>query len=69
MRYDGSAQGEWRRPTREVNLAETDLEKFVEAPGRAEKIKQVREMIDKMGIEYLYLQFWLYYQVVISRFV
>jgi len=38
-------------------LAETDLEKFVDAPGRAEKIKQVREMIDKMGIEYLYLQF------------
>ncbi|MEL0123090.1 MAG: glutamine synthetase, partial [Paracoccaceae bacterium] len=38
-------------------MAETDLEKFVDAPGRAEKIKQVREMIDKMGIEYLYLQF------------
>ena len=38
-------------------MAETDLEKFVEAPGRDEKIKQVREMIDRMGIEYLYLQF------------
>ena len=35
----------------------TDLERFVEAPGRDEKIKQVREMIDRMGIEYLYLQF------------
>ena len=38
-------------------MAETDLEKFVEAPGRDEKIKQVREMIDRMGIEYPYLQF------------
>ena len=36
---------------------ETDLEKFVNAPGRDEKIKQVRSMIDEMGIEYLYLQF------------
>ena len=35
----------------------TGLERFVEAPGRDEKIKQVREMIDRMGIEYLYLQF------------
>ena len=35
----------------------TDLERFVEAKGRAEKIKQVREMIDAKGIEYLYLQF------------
>ena len=50
--------------TKEINnnlgrrkLAETDLEKFVEAPGRDQKIKQVREMIDRMGIEYLYLQF------------
>ncbi|MEO0772718.1 MAG: glutamine synthetase, partial [Pseudomonadota bacterium] len=34
-----------------------DIEKFVEAPGRDEKIKQVRAMIDEMGIEYLYLQF------------
>ena len=38
-------------------MAETDLERFVEAPGRDEKIKQVREMIDAKGIEYLYLQF------------
>ena len=35
----------------------TDLERFVEAPGRDEKIKEVREMIDRMGVEYLYLQF------------
>ena len=34
-----------------------ELERFVEAPGRAEKIKEVRKMIDELGIEYLYLQF------------
>ena len=38
-------------------MAETDLEKFVEASGRSEKIKEVRKMIDELGIEYLYLQF------------
>ena len=38
-------------------MAEMDIERFVEAPGRDEKIKQVRAMIDSMGIEYLYLQF------------
>ena len=38
-------------------MAEMDIERFVEAPGRDEKIKQVRTMIDSMGIEYLYLQF------------
>ena len=35
----------------------TDLERFVEAEGRAEKVKQVRARIDELGIEYLYLQF------------
>ena len=35
----------------------TDLERFVDAPGRAEKVKAVRNMIDELGIEYLYLQF------------
>ena len=34
-----------------------DIEKFVEAPGRDEKIKEVRKKIDELGIEYLYLQF------------
>ena len=34
-----------------------DIEGFVEAPGRAEQVRQVREMIDRLGIEYLYLQF------------
>ena len=38
-------------------MAEMDIELFVEAHGRDEKIKQVRAMIDSMGIEYLYLQF------------
>lgn len=35
----------------------TDLEAFVEAPGRAEQVVEVRKMIDALGIEYLYLQF------------
>ena len=34
-----------------------DLETFVEAEGRAAKIKEVRKRIDALGIEYLYLQF------------
>ena len=34
-----------------------DIEGFVEAPGRAELVKQVRAKIDQLGIEYLYLQF------------
>jgi len=35
----------------------SDLEAFVEAPGRAEQVRQVRELIDKLGIEYFYMQF------------
>ena len=38
-------------------MAEMDIERFVEAPGRDEKIKAVRQKIDELGIEYLYLQF------------
>ncbi|SVB94020.1 uncharacterized protein METZ01_LOCUS246874, partial [marine metagenome] len=34
-----------------------DIERFVEAEGRAEKVKEVRAKIDALGIEYLYLQF------------
>ena len=34
-----------------------DIERFVEAPGRKELVEQVREKIDKLGIDYLYLQF------------
>ena len=35
----------------------TDIEKFVDAPGRKELVAQVRKKIDELGIEYLYLQF------------
>ncbi|MEM6549044.1 MAG: glutamine synthetase [Pseudomonadota bacterium] len=35
----------------------TDIEAFVDAPGRAEKIAEVRRLIDAHEIEYLYLQF------------
>ncbi|MDE0817693.1 MAG: hypothetical protein OSA92_08540, partial [Pirellulaceae bacterium] len=34
-----------------------DIERFVEAEGRAEKVREVRQKIDELGIEYLYLQF------------
>ena len=34
-----------------------DIERFVEAEGRAEKVKEVRAKIDALGVEYLYLQF------------
>ncbi len=35
----------------------TDLQGFVEQPGREELVKEVRKKIDALGIEYLYLQF------------
>ncbi|MEM9764529.1 MAG: glutamine synthetase, partial [Pseudomonadota bacterium] len=35
----------------------TDIEAFVDAPGRAEKIAEVRRLIDEHEIDYLYLQF------------
>ena len=35
----------------------TDLEACVEAPGRAELVKQVREKINELGITYIYYQF------------
>ena len=34
-----------------------DIVRFVEAEGRAEKVKEVRAKINALGIEYLYLQF------------
>ena len=34
-----------------------DIETFVKADGRADRVKEVRALIDKLGIEYLYLQF------------
>ena len=38
-------------------MSKTDIENFVDAPGRAELVKEVRRQIDELGIEYLYLQF------------
>ena len=38
-------------------MAKTDMENFVEAEGREAKVKAVRQKIDALGIEYLYLQF------------
>ena len=38
-------------------MSKMDIENFVEAPGRAEKVKEVRKKIDELGITYLYLQF------------
>ena len=35
----------------------TDLEQFVAAEGRAEKVKEVRAKIDELGITYIYFQF------------
>jgi glutamine synthetase len=37
--------------------AKQDIEKFVDAAGRADLVRQVRKKIDELGIEYLYLQF------------
>mgnify|MGYP006270027643 FL=1 len=52
----GGARATAPREQGEITVA-TDFEAFVEAPGRAEKIKQVRERIDALGVEYIYLQF------------
>ncbi|MEL7048539.1 MAG: glutamine synthetase family protein, partial [Pseudomonadota bacterium] len=35
----------------------TDIEAYVDAPGRAEQVAEVRKLIDALEIEYLYLQF------------
>jgi glutamine synthetase len=35
----------------------TDLEAHVNAPGRAELVKEVRDNIDQLGIQYIYYQF------------
>ncbi len=40
-----------------ANTTKTDIEAFVEADGRAALVKEVREKIDALGVEYLYLQF------------
>ncbi len=35
----------------------TDLQAHVEAPGRAELVKQVSEKIKETGVDYIYYQF------------
>jgi glutamine synthetase len=35
----------------------TDLDRHVEAEGRSDLVKQVRQMIDELGIKYIYNQF------------
>ena len=35
----------------------TDLERHVNAPGRKQLVKQVREKIKELGISYIYFQF------------
>ena len=38
-------------------MARQQIEEFVEAPGRAEAVREIRKKIDSLGVEYLYLQF------------
>ena len=38
-------------------MSKKDIEEFVEASGRDDKVKEVRKKIDELGITYLYLQF------------
>jgi glutamine synthetase len=42
---------------KEEVVSKKDIEEFVEASGRDEKVKEVRKKIDELGITYLYLQF------------
>ena len=35
----------------------TDLQAYVEAPGRADLVKQVSEKIKEIGVDYIYYQF------------
>ena len=35
-------------------MSKKDIEEFVEAPGRDDKVKEVRKKIDELGITYLY---------------
>lgn len=35
----------------------TDLENFVNTPGREDKVKEVRKKIDELGVQYIYYQF------------
>ena len=44
-------------PSRSKPSKPMDIERFVEAPDRKKLVAQVRQKIDALGIEYLYLQF------------
>jgi glutamine synthetase len=46
-----------KSPAKSTARGETDLERYVHAPGRAELVKQVREKINELGIQYIYYQF------------
>ena len=37
-------------------MAQTALEQAVNAPGRSEKVREIRELIDKEGVQYIYYQ-------------
>ena len=45
-----------RRSTTRVQTS-TDLERCVNAPGRAQLVKQVRQKIKETGVTYIYFQF------------
>ena len=45
------------RGKRAAKSGPTDIETFVDAPGRQKAVAEVRKKIDELGIEYLYLQF------------
>ena len=38
-------------------MAKMDIENCVDAEGRREQVRAVRQKIDELGVEYLYLQF------------
>src|SRR6188472_1283123 len=42
---------------RAAGSAPTNIEAFVDAPGRQKLVAEVRKKIDELGIDYLYLQF------------
>ena len=41
----------------ESGTAMTDMENYLETPGRDDQVKEVRRQIDAQGIEYIYYQF------------
>jgi hypothetical protein len=51
-----SATAERTQPGKKRSKA-TDIETFVDADGRADRIAEVRRQIDDLGIKYVYYQF------------